>query len=141
MTAAINRSTPRVRWNFTRVDQSVKKTVKNLGMNGISRLKTFFVISLPAFRWEFLLLGPVQVIKGPGHNIPVYKLRLLHQGLKEAPPPNFKALLGTGWPPAGFHPADDITPTLKGFPPPLPPPRHHRPGYGGSRRYPEAGKL
>ena len=39
MTAAISRSTPRVRWNFSSVDQSVEELVEELGMDRVGGLE------------------------------------------------------------------------------------------------------
>ena len=107
ITAAIKRSTPRVRWNPSRVDQSSYSRAKSSGWIGYERLDLVDVSRLPALARELRRLRSVELAEGLRGGVAISDA-VGRDGLEESPANDLEALFCRRWPPGRFGPSDDV---------------------------------
>ena len=88
--------------------------VEYLGMDGIGILDALFVVGLAALGGKLLLLRAVQVGEPARHHIAGRELRGIDKGLKQTPPHDPEALLGTGRPPGSLDATNHVAQPLQG---------------------------
>ena len=100
-------------------------------MDGIGGPEPFLVLSLRALGRELLLLGAIEVVEGPRHQIARPELLRCAERLEQPPAHDLKALLSSSGPPGGLDAPHDVAQPLQGSAAPLATHLHVvRPGVG-----------
>ena len=112
MTAAMSRSTPRVRWNFSSVDQSSKSWSKSSGWIGYADSIRCAIRRLLAPRAGTRRVLLVEVAEGVDDRVALAR-ELGRHLLEEPPPHDLEALLGRGRLPRRLLPEDHVREPLE----------------------------
>ena len=91
---------------------SRRETVEDFRMDGIRHLQALLVVRIPTFRWEFLMLRPVEVVEGARDVVSRLELLWVQERFEEPSAHDFEAFLGAGRSPRGLHTPDDVPQSL-----------------------------
>ena len=88
-------------------------------MDGVRSPDPLLVVRIAAVRREFLLIGTVQIGKGPCYHIAIPELSLFEERLEQPPPHNLKPLFCACRSPRGLHASNHVPKPVQCFAPTL----------------------
>ena len=95
------------------------EAVKHFRVDRVGRAQALLIVRIAALRRELLMLGAVEIGKGPCHHVAVGELRRIGQGLEEPAAHDLKPLFGARWPPGGLDTPDHVAQPVERFAPAL----------------------